>query len=62
MQMYSTDIPFLHIDFGRIGIHHIEPCAFQFTAKPNYGMIERRMLPIILCWACMVHKMQLTIK
>lgn len=57
-QIYDTDVPSVRIDFGRDGIHLIEPQSIQFPAKFNYGTIERRMLPIVLCWACTVHKMQ----
>lgn len=57
-QMYETDVPSIRIDFGNDGVHLIEPLSIQFPAKYNYGTIERRMLPIILCWACTVHKMQ----
>ncbi|KAG5666753.1 hypothetical protein PVAND_014765 [Polypedilum vanderplanki] len=57
-QMYPTDIPSVRIDFGRDGIHLIQPRAVQFPALRNYGTIERRMLPLILSWACTVHKMQ----
>ncbi|KAG5685124.1 hypothetical protein PVAND_014320 [Polypedilum vanderplanki] len=57
-QMYDTDIPSVRIDFGRDGIHLIQPRSVQFPALRNYGTIERRMLPLILCWACTAHKMQ----
>lgn len=57
-QMYQTDIPSVRVDFGRDGIHLIEPRAVQFPAKFNSGTVERRMLPMILCYACTVHKMQ----
>jgi ATP-dependent exoDNAse (exonuclease V) alpha subunit len=53
-----TDIPSVRIDFGRDGIHIILPRTVQFDAMHNYGKVERRMLPLILCWACTVHKMQ----
>jgi len=57
-QIYDTDVPSVRVDFGRDGIHLIEPRTVQFPAKYNYGTIERRMLPMILSWACTVHKMQ----
>ncbi|KAG5666270.1 hypothetical protein PVAND_017605 [Polypedilum vanderplanki] len=57
-QMYDTDIPSVRVDFGRDGIHLIQPRSVQFPALRNYGTIERRMLPLILCWACTAHKMQ----
>lgn len=57
-QMYDTDVPSVRIDFGRNGVHLIEPKSIQFPALRNYGTVERRMLPLILCWACTVHKMQ----
>ncbi|XP_076285563.1 ATP-dependent DNA helicase PIF1-like [Lasioglossum baleicum] len=57
-QMYDTDIPSVRIDFGRDGNHLITPKSIQFPALRNYGTIERTQLPLILCWACTVHKMQ----
>ncbi|GFQ95677.1 ATP-dependent DNA helicase [Trichonephila clavata] len=58
-QMYDTDIPSVRIDFGKDGAHLIQPKTVQFPAKYSHGTAERRMLPIILCWACgTVHKMQ----
>lgn len=57
-QMYDTDIPSVVIDFGRDGIHLIKSKSIQFPALRNYGTIERTQLPLILCWACTVHKMQ----
>jgi PIF1-like helicase/Helitron helicase-like domain at N-terminus len=58
-QMYQDDIPkVVEIDFEGIGLCEIEPKAVQFDAKFNYGKIERIQLPLILCWACTVHKMQ----
>ncbi|KAG5685132.1 hypothetical protein PVAND_014326 [Polypedilum vanderplanki] len=57
-QMYDTDIPSVRVDFGRDGIHLIQPRSVQFPALRNYGTIERRMLPLILCWACTAHEMQ----
>lgn len=57
-QMYDTDIPSVRIDFGKDGVHLIQPKSVQFPAKYSHGTAERRMLPIVLCWACTVHKMQ----
>ncbi|GFU00593.1 ATP-dependent DNA helicase PIF1 [Nephila pilipes] len=57
-QMYDNDIPDFQIEFDRIGIHRLTPIAVKFPAVKNKGTIERRMLPIVLCWACTVHKMQ----
>lgn len=57
-QAYAEDVPSVHIDFGKDGIHLIEPKAIQFPARYNYGTVERRQLPLILCWACTVHKLQ----
>ncbi|XP_065675344.1 uncharacterized protein LOC136091579 [Hydra vulgaris] len=57
-QTHATDVPSIRIDFGRDGIHIIEPISKQFQAKRNAGTIERRMLPIVLSWASTVHKMQ----
>ncbi|GFT27887.1 ATP-dependent DNA helicase [Nephila pilipes] len=56
--MYDNDIPDLQIELDRIGIHRLTPIAVKFPAVKNKGTIERRMLPIVLCWACTVHKMQ----
>lgn len=40
-----------------IGVR-IEPCTSEFDALRGKGKIERRMLPLILCWAVTVHKLQ----
>nr|XP_023017088.1 ATP-dependent DNA helicase RRM3-like [Leptinotarsa decemlineata] len=56
--MYDTEIPSVRFDFGKDGIHVIQPKSVQFPAKFIHGTAERRMLPIVLCWACTVHKMQ----
>ena len=57
-QMYDTDIPSVRVNFEKDGVHVIEPKTIQFPGLHNYGTIERRMLPLVLCWACTVHKMQ----
>ncbi|GBM63466.1 hypothetical protein AVEN_260900-1 [Araneus ventricosus] len=57
-QIYDTDIISVRIDFGQDGIHFIKPKSLQFPALRNYGTIERTQLPLTLCWACTVHKMQ----
>lgn len=36
----------------------IEPSTIEFNALRGQGKIERRMLPLILCWAVTVHKLQ----
>nr|XP_023025863.1 tetratricopeptide repeat protein 28 [Leptinotarsa decemlineata] len=46
------------IDFGKDVIHVIQPKYVQFPAKFSHGTAERRMLPIVSCWACTVNKMQ----
>ncbi|GFQ66628.1 ATP-dependent DNA helicase [Trichonephila clavata] len=51
-QMYDTDIPSVRIDFGKDCAHLIQPKTVQFPAKYSHVTAERRMLPIILCWAC----------
>ncbi|CAH2088450.1 unnamed protein product [Euphydryas editha] len=38
----------------------IEPYTIDFDTLRGQGKIERRMLPIILCWAVTVHKLQVT--
>ncbi|GFQ84381.1 ATP-dependent DNA helicase [Trichonephila clavata] len=50
-QISDTDIPSVRIDFGKDGVHLIQPKAVQFPAKYSHGTAERRMLPIILRWA-----------
>ena len=57
-QLYEQDIPAVKIDFGETGIHQIDAMTVQFPAKFSCGTAERRMLPLILCWGCTVHKMQ----
>ncbi|GFR27391.1 ATP-dependent DNA helicase [Trichonephila clavata] len=57
-QIYNTDILSVRINFGKDGIHLIKPKSIQFSALQNYGKIERTQLPLILCWAYTVHKMQ----
>jgi ATP-dependent exoDNAse (exonuclease V) alpha subunit len=58
-QLYDQDIPSVKVDFGKDGIHLIEPKTLQFPGKhKSDGLIERRMLPLILSWASTVHKMQ----
>lgn len=36
----------------------IEPSTTEFDALRGKGKVERRMLPLILCWAVTVHKLQ----
>lgn len=57
-QLYDQDIPAVKIDFGETGIHCIDAMTVQFPAKISCGTAERRMLPLILCWGCTLHKMQ----
>jgi hypothetical protein len=48
-QMYESDVPPIRIDFGKDGVHLVQPKTVQFPAKYSYGTAERRMLPVILC-------------
>ena len=32
--------------------------TIEFDGNRGYGKIQRRMLPVILCWAVTVHKLQ----
>ena len=36
----------------------IYPITVEFDGNRGYGKIQRRMLPLILCWAVTVHKLQ----
>ena len=56
--MYETDIPSVSVDFRFDGIQDIDPVSVQFDAKYSYGTAERRMLPMVLCYASTAHKMQ----
>lgn len=47
-QLYDSDILSIRIDYGRDGIHVIQPKSVQFPAKFNYDAAERSMLPIVL--------------
>ncbi|KAI5639292.1 ATP-dependent DNA helicase PIF1-like [Phthorimaea operculella] len=40
------------------GFVSIPPLCATFQASRGYGNVERRMLPLILCWAVTVHKLQ----
>ncbi|KAJ8887703.1 hypothetical protein PR048_013921 [Dryococelus australis] len=53
-QMYETDIPSVRVDFTNEGIHIIHPKS----VGRSYGTAERRMLPMVLSWASIIHKMQ----
>lgn len=51
------DDPSITGNLPGIGVR-IEPCATEFDALRGKGKIERRMFPLILCWAVTVHKLQ----
>ena len=36
----------------------IEPTTVEYDALQGQGKVERRMLPLLLCWAVTVHKLQ----
>ncbi|KAL0892661.1 hypothetical protein ABMA27_014384 [Loxostege sticticalis] len=40
------------------GFIRIEPCLTEFDGLRGSGKIQRKMLPLILSWACTVHKLQ----
>ena len=46
----QTDIPSVRIDFGKDGVHLIQPESGQFPAKYSDGTAEWRTLPIVLYW------------
>lgn len=53
------DIPDLMINFDMIaGLAKIEPISLEFPANRNHGTAQRFMLPVFLCYACTVHKLQ----
>lgn len=58
-QLFQNDIPRIKIDFdNNIGSHYIEPITVIFDARFGYGSVERRMLPMVPCYAVTVHKLQ----
>lgn len=54
--MYETDISSVCIDFGKGDVYFIQPKPVQFPLKYGHSTAERKILPITLCWACIVHK------
>lgn len=58
-QLYREDIPRVLIEFdNNVGTHWIDPITVTFDAKFGYGSVERRMLPMMPCYAVTVHKLQ----
>lgn len=59
IQLHKEDIPRVRIQFDNdIGNHWINPITVNFDAKLGYGSVERRMLPLVPCYACTVHRLQ----
>lgn len=57
-QIHDKDLPNLKIDFENGSLEIIPPVSVEFDAKSGKGTVVRRMLPVVLCWASTVHKMQ----
>ncbi len=58
-QLYREDIPRVQVEFdNNVGTHWIDPITVTFDAKFGYGSVERRMLPMVPCYAVTVHKLQ----
>ncbi|KAJ8869679.1 hypothetical protein PR048_028672 [Dryococelus australis] len=57
-QRYETDLPSFRADFANEGVNIIHRKSVQFPAKFSYGTAERRMLPMALPWASIIHKIQ----
>lgn len=48
----------LYIVFGNNGVHVIQPKSVQIPAKYGHSTAERKILFIMLCWACTFNKIQ----
>lgn len=58
-QLHDQDIPDVEIEFDNgIGTHWIQPITVAFDGKLGYGSVERRMLSMVPCYSCTVHKLQ----
>lgn len=45
------------LNYENIGVR-IEPCSTEYDGLRGFGKIERKMLPLLLCWAVTIHKLQ----
>lgn len=58
-QLHERDIPKVVMKIDKTGEEEvIEPITVNFDANFGYGSVERRMLPMVPCYAVTVHKLQ----